>query len=143
MTIAIIKTLDGAYGISLWRWIYIIYGVMTIFIGIFTFFFLVDHPHSKLLRLTEEEKIIVEERTQDNAVVKNKVVKVHHYWEALREPRYYLIMLATFANNLSNGGLVIFSTPFVASLGFAVSFLFYFFILILIFNGNLFLLRCF
>ncbi|CAO3621467.1 unnamed protein product [Cunninghamella blakesleeana] len=108
--VAIIKTLDGAHGISLWRWNYIILGTITIVI--------VDNPHSKLLRLTEEEKTIVEERIQDNAVVKDKTVKVHHYWEALREPRFYLIMIATFANFLSIGGMVVFNKLFIKSLGF-------------------------
>ncbi|CAO3621459.1 unnamed protein product [Cunninghamella blakesleeana] len=120
VTVAIIKTLDGAHGVGLWRWNYIIFGIMTIVIGILTFFFLVDTPHSKLLRLTEEEKDIVEQRIQDNSVVKDKIVKVHHYWEALREPRFYLITLSAFANNLSTGGLVVFSTPFIKSLGFDV-----------------------
>ncbi|CAO3621463.1 unnamed protein product [Cunninghamella blakesleeana] len=118
VTYGIARTLDGAHGIEAWRWNYLIFGIITIVIGILTFFFLVDNPHSKLLRLTEEEKDIVEQRIQDNAVVKDKIVKVHHYWEALREPRYYLIVIAAIANNLSNGGLVVFSTPFVASLGF-------------------------
>ncbi|KAI9306816.1 major facilitator superfamily domain-containing protein [Cunninghamella echinulata] len=113
------KTLDGAHGIEAWRWNYLIFGILTVCIGAVTFFFLVDSPHSKWLRLTEEEKKIVEERIQDNAVVKDKVVKIHHYWEALREPRFYLIAIAALANNLSNGGLVVFSTPFIASLGFS------------------------
>ncbi|CAO3621471.1 unnamed protein product [Cunninghamella blakesleeana] len=112
VTVAIIKTLDGVHGIGLWRWNYIILGITTIVI--------VDHPHAKLLRLTEEEKNIVEERTQDNAVVKDKTVKVHHYWEALREPRYYLIMISATANTVPTGGLVIFNTPFIKSLGFDV-----------------------
>ncbi|CAO3621475.1 unnamed protein product [Cunninghamella blakesleeana] len=119
ITYGVARTIDGALGIHAWRWNFIIFGVMTVVVGIITIFFLIDHPHSKLLRLTEEEEKIVKERIQDNAVIKDKTVKVHHYWEALREPRYYLIMIAAIANNLSNGGLVIFSTPFVASLGFA------------------------
>ncbi|CAO3614717.1 unnamed protein product [Cunninghamella echinulata] len=118
VTYGIARTLDGAHGIAAWRWNYLIFGILTVFIGIITFFFLIDTPYSKWLKLTEEEKKIVEERIQDNAVVKDKVVKVHQYWEALREPRYYLIVIAAIANNLSNGGLVVFSTPFVASLGF-------------------------
>ncbi|CAO3621479.1 unnamed protein product [Cunninghamella blakesleeana] len=110
VTVAIIKTLDGANGVSLWRWNYIIFGIMTIVI--------VDHPHSKLLKLNEEEKIIVEERTQDNAVVKEKRIKVHHYWEALCEPRLYLITMGTIACTLPSGGIVIFTTPIIKSFGF-------------------------
>lgn len=99
---------------------YLVFGVLTLAIGITTLFFLVDSPHSKWLRLTEEEKEIVERRTQDNAVVMERTVKVAHYWEAVKEVRFYLVILASFCNNLSNGGLVVFSTPFVATLGFQV-----------------------
>ncbi|KAI9305537.1 major facilitator superfamily domain-containing protein [Cunninghamella echinulata] len=118
VTYGIVKTLDGVHGIQAWRWNYLVFGIITVVIGIITFIFLIDTPYSKWLKLTEEEKKIVEERIQDNAVVKDKVVKIHHYWEALREPRYYLIVIAAIANNLSNGGLVTFSTPFIATLGF-------------------------
>ncbi|KAI8096838.1 major facilitator superfamily domain-containing protein [Halteromyces radiatus] len=113
-----IAHLDGAHGIAAWRWNYMIYGILTVVIGIATFFFMVDSPQSKYLRLTEAEKKIVEARTQDNAVVMDRAVKVSHYWEAVKEPRYYLVLLAAFCNNLSNSGLVVFSTPFVATLGF-------------------------
>jgi ACS family allantoate permease-like MFS transporter len=100
--------------------VYLVFGVLTLAIGIATLFFLVDSPHSKWLRLTEEEEEIVELRTQDNAVVMERTVKVAHYWESVKEVRFYLVILASFCNNLSNGGLVVFSTPFVATLGFQV-----------------------
>ncbi|ORZ23512.1 major facilitator superfamily domain-containing protein [Absidia repens] len=110
--------LDGAHGIAAWRWNYLVFGILTVAIGIATFFLMVDSPHSELLQLTEEEKQIVEERTQDNSVVKKRTVKVSHYWESVKEPRYWLVVLAAMCNNFSNGGLVVFSTPFVATLGF-------------------------
>ncbi|ORZ25526.1 major facilitator superfamily domain-containing protein [Absidia repens] len=110
--------LDGAHGVAAWRWNYLVFGILTVIIGIATFFFMVDGPQSKNLHLTEEEKLIVEERTQDNATVMERTVKISHYWEAVKEPRYYFVVLAAFCNNLSNGGLVVFSTPFVATLGF-------------------------
>ncbi|CAO3614427.1 unnamed protein product [Cunninghamella echinulata] len=118
VTYGIAKTLNGVHGLAAWRWNNLVFGIITVCIGIATFFFLVDSPHSKLLKLTEEEKEIIEERTQDNAVVKEKQVKLHHYWEALREPRYYLTLIAAFGLCLPNGGLIVFSTPFVATLGF-------------------------
>ncbi|KAI8061073.1 major facilitator superfamily domain-containing protein [Gongronella butleri] len=114
-----IVNMKDTHGISLWRWNYIIFGVMTVLTGIVTFFFMPDIPLSRWFRLTEDEKEIVEQRIQDNSVVRNREVKVYQYWECLKEPRFYLIGLATFANHLSNGGLVVFSTPFVKTLGFS------------------------
>lgn len=85
-----ISHMGNQHGITMWRWYaknmitgraflisvslhvnrnHIIFGALTVFLGILTFFFLVDNPRSKLLRLTEEEYKIVDRRQRDNAVV--------------------------------------------------------------------------
>lgn len=74
-----------------------------------------------MFRLTEEEKKIVQERTKDNAVVKMYQVKLKHVWEALAEPRLWLLCLSTLCNNLHTGGLVVFSTILTKGFGFTVS----------------------
>ncbi|CAO3621159.1 unnamed protein product [Mucor hiemalis] len=113
-----IAHITNANGIDTWRWPYIIWGALTVLFGIITFFFLPDSPDSFMFRLTEEEKRIVEERTTDNAVVRVYEIKYHHIYEALREPRLWLICFSTLFNNLHTGGLVVFSTLIVNSLGF-------------------------
>ncbi|KAI9485332.1 MAG: major facilitator superfamily domain-containing protein [Benjaminiella poitrasii] len=114
-----ISWINHANGIQTWRWPYIIWGSLTALFGILTFFFLPDNPHSFMFRLTAEEKDIIEERTKDNAVVRVRKVKRDHIWEALKEPRLWLLCLSTLCNNLHNGGLVVFSTIIVNSLGFS------------------------
>ncbi|KAG1358171.1 hypothetical protein G6F62_000948 [Rhizopus arrhizus] len=116
-----ISYINHANGISSWRWPYIIWGALTVLFGILVFFFLPDTPTSYMFRLTKEEEAIVEERTRDNAVVRVYEIKTHHVFEALREPRLWLICLSTFCNNLHTGGLVVFSTLIVQSLGFTSS----------------------
>lgn len=86
--------------------------------GIVCYFFLIDSPDSRLLRLSEEEKEIMEERTRDNAVMKHKIIMLHHIREALLEPRWWLLMIATFAVSLQNGGMLTFSSTFTYGLGF-------------------------
>lgn len=100
---------------------YIVFGILTVLIGILTFFCLVDNTHHKLLRLTEKEYEIVEERTRDNCVVRVREIKAEQRWEALKEPRLYLIFFINLFNCLQNGGLVTFSTILVEGLGFSVS----------------------
>ncbi|KAI8645927.1 major facilitator superfamily domain-containing protein [Parasitella parasitica] len=102
-----------------WRWGYIVFGSATVVIGIATFFLLVDDVDSKLLRLTDNEKEIVQERSRDNCVVRNKEIKKAHVIEALQEPRLYLIFFAQLFNCLQNGGLITFSTLLVEGLGFS------------------------
>lgn len=100
---------------------YIVFGIATVVIGCLVFFFLVDEPHHRLLHLTEKEKEIVEERALDNCVVRVKIIKKEQMWEAIKEPRLWLLMLANTMNSLQNGGLVTFSTLLVEGLGFSVS----------------------
>lgn len=87
-------------------------------IGVICLFFLIDSPKSWFLSLTEEEKAIVEERTRDNAVVRKEKVITAQYWEALKEPRLWLLFIASLSHNLQNGGLVTYSTVLVNGLGF-------------------------
>lgn len=82
---------------------------------------MVDDPHHRLLHLTEKEKEIVEERASDNCVVRVKTIKKEQMWEAVKEPRLWLLMLANALNSLQNGGLVTFSTLLVQGLGFSVN----------------------
>ncbi|KAI8149506.1 major facilitator superfamily domain-containing protein [Fennellomyces sp. T-0311] len=111
--------LDNARGIENWRWNHIVFGSLTVFLGIVTWFCLIDQPDHKLLRLTETEKLIAKDRTRDNAVVKNRVYKYNQIWEALKESRYWLLMIGGLMISLQNGGMLVFSTTFVLGLGFS------------------------
>ena len=90
---------------------------MTVLLGILCFFFLVDNPKSWLLRLTEQEKSITEDRTQDNAVVRHQKIKWGQMWEACKEIRLWCICFAGLGLNLQNGALQVFSAQFIKELG--------------------------
>lgn len=102
----------------------VILGAVTIAFGFICFFCLVDNPRSRFLRLTDEQKQIVEERLRDNAVVKSKEVKYYQIYEALKEPRYYCFIFASLLINLQNGALNTFSSIITQGFGFSVSVIF-------------------
>ncbi|KAI8095314.1 major facilitator superfamily domain-containing protein [Thamnidium elegans] len=114
-----IAKMGTVFGIKAWQWGYIIWGIITIVVGIIIFFFLIDSPDSWFLNLTEEEKLIVEARTRDNAVVRKQTIVVSQYWEALKEPRCWILFAAAIVHNLQNGGLLAYSTVLVQGLGFS------------------------
>ena len=90
---------------------------MTVFLGILCFFFLVDSSKHWTLRLTEEEKIICDERMKDNAVLRHRKLKWGQMFESLKEVRFYCICLAAMGLNMQNGALQVFSAQFINQLG--------------------------
>ncbi|KAF7722287.1 hypothetical protein EC973_003471 [Apophysomyces ossiformis] len=113
-----IKRMPDNHGLAGWRWIMFILGGITCVLGIIAFFFLIDNPKSKYLRLNAEQEILVEERTRDNAVVRTTVVKREQIKEALKETRLWAFCFACLAFNLGNGGLTIYSTQIVNAFGY-------------------------
>ncbi|KAI8054193.1 major facilitator superfamily domain-containing protein [Gilbertella persicaria] len=105
--------------ISPWKWSMIIFGSVTILMGIVYFIFLPDRPDSRWFRLTEEEKSIVEDRVRDNAVIRTYKVNKDQIWEALKEPRLYCYCLISLFIELQNGALTTFQSIIIADLGFS------------------------
>ena len=103
----------------------IILGACTVFMGIVSFFFLVDNPKSKVLNLNAEQEILVEERTRDNAVVRTTTIKMHQIKEALTELRFWCFCFACMFINLQNGALTIYNAQLVQDFGFNVSLFLY------------------
>lgn len=84
------------------------------------FFFLIDHPRSTRLNLTEDEKLIVEERLADNGVYRTNEFKKEQLYEALMDPKTWIFFLCALLNNMTNGALTTFSTLITQGLGFSV-----------------------
>ncbi|KAI9321705.1 major facilitator superfamily domain-containing protein [Dichotomocladium elegans] len=116
---AIGSTMDGLHDMRAWKWSMILWGIITFFLGSLFLVFLPDKPTSRWFRLTPEEKKIVEERTQDNAVVCNQDIRLTHILEALKEPQLYCYFLISLLLNLSNGALSLFNTQITNAMGFS------------------------
>ncbi|KAI8645526.1 major facilitator superfamily domain-containing protein [Parasitella parasitica] len=104
---------------SPWKWALVIYGSLTMAAGVVYFFFMPDRPDSRWFNLTEEEKLIVEDRARDNAVVPNRKIKMDQIIEALKEPRLYCYCLISMFVNFQNGALTSFNTLIISDLGFS------------------------
>ncbi|KAG2215929.1 hypothetical protein INT46_004185 [Mucor plumbeus] len=104
--------------ISPWKWAMIIFGSFTCLLGFFYFVFLPDRPKSRWFKLTEEEQLIIEDRSRDNAVVPTLAINYSQIKEALHEPRFYCYTLISLFINFQNGALTNFSTIIIQNLGF-------------------------
>lgn len=108
-------------GLHQWQWIMVILGAVTMFMGVFSFFFLIDNPKSRALRLNAEQEILVEERTRDNAVVRTTTIKHEHIREALGELRLWCFCFAGLFINLQNGAMTNYNAQITNDFGFDVS----------------------
>jgi hypothetical protein len=113
-----IDNMGNAHGLPKWKWIMIILGSVTAFVGIISFFFLIDNPKSPALTLNAEQEILVEERTRDNAVVRTTNIKKEQIMEALKEVRFWCFCFSCLFINLQNGAMTFYNTQITMSFGF-------------------------
>ncbi|KAM3163928.1 putative Allantoate permease [Lachancea thermotolerans] len=94
-----------SYSIEAWRVLFIVTGLITIFVGFLIFFHIPDDP-SKAWFLTEREKLMVVERIRENQQgFGNHRIKKYQIKEAFTDIRTWLYFLFSVGNNIPNGGL--------------------------------------
>ncbi|CCK70061.1 allantoate permease family MFS transporter KNAG_0D03140 [Huiozyma naganishii CBS 8797] len=94
-----------SYSIEGWRVLFVIVGVITIFLGGLIYYWIPDDPASARF-LSEREKLMVVERIRSNQQgFGNHEIKKYQMIEALRDPRTWLYFLFTVSSNIPNGGI--------------------------------------
>jgi ACS family allantoate permease-like MFS transporter len=112
--------MEGDMNLHAWQWLMIILGSITAFFGFFVFFFLIDDPRSPKLQLTEEEKIIMEERLKDTGIKKTTKTDWAQVRECFSDPKTYAWFLLSICINMTNGALQTFGGLITVGLGFSV-----------------------
>ncbi|CAI4044077.1 hypothetical protein SKDZ_10G3480 [Saccharomyces kudriavzevii ZP591] len=96
---------QDSYAIKGWRALFVITGVITIFIGILIFLWIPDDP-SKARFLSKREKLMVVQRIRSNQQgFGNHEIKKYQIIEALKDVRTWLYFLFTVSSNIPNGGI--------------------------------------
>lgn len=98
------------YALKAWRLLFIIIGVITIFLGILIYLWIPDDP-SKARFLNKREKLMVVHRIKSNQQgFGNHEIKWYQIKEALTDIRTWLYFAFTVSANIPNGGLSNFSS---------------------------------
>jgi len=80
----------------------LIFGVITVIVGILIFFFLPDNPMQAKF-LTHEEKVFAIERVRSNQTgIENKKFKLKQALSSLWDPQIWLLFLITSISNVPN-----------------------------------------
>ncbi|KAJ5971669.1 Major facilitator superfamily domain general substrate transporter [Penicillium vulpinum] len=102
-----------------WRWIFIIFGIMTFAYGIIFYIYLPDSPENARF-LTKEEGQFVKLRAQ-----RESHTAISYKWsksqclEALMDPKTWLIFVYSMASSIPNGGLTSFGSIVIAGFGYS------------------------
>lgn len=91
---------------------FLVFGLITILVGILVILFLPDSPVKS--RLTVGEKTIAIARLRgDTTGIENKTFKPAQFWEALFDKHLWLIFLLTTAINIPNAAVSVFQAAII------------------------------
>jgi sugar phosphate permease len=87
-----------------WQILFLLFGLITIAVGILVFFFLPNNPMKS--RLSHAEKVAVLERVRDNETgVENKHLKWTQVKEVLLDVKTWMMSLIVVLTNVPNGAV--------------------------------------
>ncbi|KAF4158451.1 hypothetical protein CNMCM6936_002509 [Aspergillus lentulus] len=106
-------------GLQSWKWLFIIFGIITFLWGILMFFRLPDTPNTATF-LTDEEKLLAIERLKANkAGYKRNTIDTAQIIEAFVDPKTWLLAVLILGFNIPNGGFTTFSSLILYGFGFS------------------------
>jgi ACS family tartrate transporter-like MFS transporter len=88
------------FGVSGWRWLFILEGLPAVALGILTFFYLTDRPKHALW-LTPDQRHWINSELETERLAKRASERVT-VWQAFRQPNVILLSLALFCGNLNS-----------------------------------------
>ncbi|KAI1105638.1 allantoate permease [Jackrogersella minutella] len=100
-----------------WQIMFLLFGLITIAVGVLTVIFLPDSPMKS--RLTREEKIWAIERLRENQTgIENKHFKMYQVRDCFTDPQTWLIILITITMNIPNGAVSSYQATIIKGFGY-------------------------
>lgn len=102
-----------------WQWLFLVYGIISIFFGIWVGFWMPDSP-MRAKCFTEEEKKEMIERVRDNQTgMQNREFKWYQFKEGLLDPQVWAYCMVSLTTTLPTSGLGGFANIIIKSFGFS------------------------
>ncbi|KXS11578.1 MFS general substrate transporter [Gonapodya prolifera JEL478] len=100
-----IERMNGIGGLKAWQWVFILEGIPAVLLGIVTFWYLPEFPHSKTSFLTPEEQDIAVRRLPATApTMHDKTFDLGEALTLFMQPAQWLFMLSFFCLNFGSSG---------------------------------------
>ncbi|CUM67283.1 uncharacterized protein PRCAT00004976001 [Priceomyces carsonii] len=113
--------LIGHFGseIPKWKYLYIMVGSISTTWSLFLFYYLPDTPMNAKFLNDREKYFLIKKVLKNQTGIETKDWKLEQMFEALLEPKSYIIMIFNIGINIPNGGLNTFSSIIINNLGFS------------------------
>ncbi|KAM0249681.1 hypothetical protein ACHAQJ_008942 [Trichoderma viride] len=103
-----------------WKWLFLIYGVISVILGLFVGWWMPDSP-MRAKCFSEEDKRLMIERVRDNQTgIQNRKWKKYQFLEGLKDPQIWGYCLIQFCTTLPTSGLGAFQGIIIQSMGFTL-----------------------
>lgn len=104
-----------------WQWLFLTYGIISVFFGLFVLFWMPDSP-MRAKCFSEEDKRLMVERVRSNQTgIQNRVFKKYQVYDALTDPQTWCYAGIQFCTTLPTSGLGSFSGIIISTgLGFSL-----------------------
>ncbi|EFX05171.1 major facilitator superfamily transporter allantoate [Grosmannia clavigera kw1407] len=101
-----------------WKIIFLLVSAFTAIWAAVVFFLLPNNPLDACGFTLREKYIVIRRKAADNTGIETKKIKKEQIWEAIMDPKTWLIWIAVVALQVPNGGLTTFNTLIIEGLGF-------------------------
>ncbi|KAL3457758.1 major facilitator superfamily domain-containing protein [Aspergillus heterothallicus] len=102
-----------------WRWIFIIFGIITFAYGIVFFFYLPDTPQSARFLSKEQGQFVYKRAQQETHTGVSRKWSKSQCLEALVDPKTWLIFVYAMGSCIPNGGITSFGGIVVSGFGYS------------------------
>ncbi|KAL2128522.1 hypothetical protein VTI74DRAFT_9082 [Chaetomium olivicolor] len=103
-----------------WQWLFMSYGIVSVFYGAFVGWWMPDSP-MRAKCFTEEDKHLMVERVRANQTgIQNRKFKKEQVWEGLKDPQAWGYALIQLCTTLPTSGLGSFQGLIIRGFGFTV-----------------------
>ncbi|KAH8891120.1 major facilitator superfamily transporter [Thozetella sp. PMI_491] len=104
--------------VSSWQALFMTYGIITVFWGIFVYWWMPDSP-IKAKCFTEDDKKLMIERVRENRTgVQNRKFRKEQVWDAFTDPQLYGFALIQLCTTIPSGGIGAYAAIMIQSFGF-------------------------
>ncbi|KAI9747657.1 MAG: hypothetical protein M4579_007421 [Chaenotheca gracillima] len=100
-----------------WQIMFLVFGLITIAVGIVVMFVMPDNPMSS--RLSHTEKVLAIERLRENHTgIENKHFKPAQMLETFKDPQTWLLAFITISSNVPNGAISSYQATIIQGFGY-------------------------